>query len=65
MMSPGLDAGILEWARYYIHRGWCVVPIPPGQKKPHIKNWPKLRISESEIPKYFDRAGMVYLGRRS
>jgi putative DNA primase/helicase len=40
--------------RYYISRGWRIIPVPLGQKSPIISGWQNLRIDESDLPKYFE-----------
>ena len=40
----------------YINRGWAPVPIPYRKKKPVIKQWQKLRITEETAPKHFNGA---------
>jgi primase-like protein/bifunctional DNA primase/polymerase-like protein len=53
----------LEYAR----RGWCVVPIPCGQKKPAITGWQNFSAAIDDIPRLF-RDGQniaVRLGPRS
>lgn len=41
-------------AANWIDRGYLVVPIPHREKKPVITEWPKLRITPEDIPKYFN-----------
>src|SRR5262249_34229278 len=54
-------------ARDYLRRGWAVIPVPFRRKKPVLKNWPNLRLSELEIPRHFsDRCNVgVLLGEAS
>src|SRR5829696_6964266 len=40
-------------AARYIERGWAPVPIPAWQKGPQIPGWQRLRMSVSDIPRYF------------
>src|SRR5215203_4473803 len=40
-------------AARYIERGWSPVPIPARQKGPRISDWQRLRISVSDVPRYF------------
>lgn len=49
----------LQQAIKYVQRGWCVVPIPRGQKGPIIKGWQNLRLKAEELKEYFDDAGNV------
>src|SRR5215210_4975916 len=41
-------------AARYIERGWAPVPIPARQKGPQISGWQHLRMSASEVPRYFN-----------
>jgi putative DNA primase/helicase len=41
-------------AAQYIKRGLTVVPVPPRGKNPGRPGWEKLRISEEEVPLYFN-----------
>ncbi len=43
----------LHSAASYIERGLAPIPIPPGEKGPRLKDWPKLRIREEEVDHYF------------
>jgi hypothetical protein len=43
----------VEVAREYVQRGWRVVPIPAGLKKPVINGWPDLVIAADDLPRYF------------
>src|SRR5215211_2988852 len=40
-------------AARYIERGWAPVPIPARQNGPQIPGWERLRISVSDVPRYF------------
>jgi hypothetical protein len=42
-----------EAARWYIGKGFTVVPVPPREKNPGRDGWEKLRITEDEVPRYF------------
>src|SRR5258708_6937943 len=50
---PNSQPTILEIARDYTMRGWSVIPIPRRSKRPTIKNWPQLRITEPEVANHF------------
>lgn len=57
----------LDAACDYVRRGLAVVPVPRGEKAPRIPNWPELRLSETDIPKYFgagENIGLI-LGKPS
>jgi hypothetical protein len=43
----------LDCAEEYIGRGWAPVPIPTHEKAPRIREWPSLRITELNAPRYF------------
>jgi len=49
----------LEAAREYVRRGWCVVPIPYKQKGAVIKGWEQLRLTDEELPQYFDQPANI------
>jgi hypothetical protein len=36
-----------------IERGWAPVPIPARHKGPQIPGWQRLRMSASDVPRYF------------
>ena len=40
-------------AARYIERGWYVVPIPHGKKGPQLTGWQRLRLTTSDVPRYF------------
>jgi len=61
MKRPGTDASTLEWARYYLRHGWKPVPVPKRQKHPHLKNWPKLRLKDNDLPKNFRNGSNIGL----
>ncbi len=44
---------ITSVASDYLARGWSIVPIPYGKKRPILEDWPKLRIGRETIPNYF------------
>jgi hypothetical protein len=46
----------LEAALIYIRRGWRPIPVPYRKKGPELTDWPSLRISEAEAPRYFNGA---------
>jgi P4 family phage/plasmid primase-like protien len=46
-------------AARYIERGWAPVPIPARQKGPQIPGWQRLRISASDVPRYFNNGQNV------
>ena len=52
----------LDAARDYLRRGWQPVPIPRGEKAPRIKDWPNLRLNETDLPACFrsgDNIGLL------
>jgi hypothetical protein len=44
---------ILEAARNYLKRGWQPIPVPFQSKKPVLKDWPNLRVTEVDFAKHF------------
>ncbi len=32
----------------------CVIPVPHGEKVPRLPGWQKLRLTEEELPRYFN-----------
>jgi hypothetical protein len=48
-----------EAAYQFLQRGWSVIPIPCGQKAPGIKDWPRLRLQESDIEDAFMQGGNI------
>jgi len=60
MAQAGRDAVTpLDAAREYVRRGWCVVPIPFKQKRAVIKGWEQLRLTDDELPDYFDQPANI------
>src|ERR1700686_2716111 len=43
----------------YLRRGWQPVPVPHGEKKPNLTDWPSLRVTEANVAEYFGRGGNV------
>ena len=43
----------LDAARAYAARGWRVLPIPRGQKKPAISSWPNFVAAIDDLPQLF------------
>ncbi len=44
---------VLAAARAYTQRGWRVVPLVPGAKKPIRDDWPDLRLEENDLARHF------------
>lgn len=58
----------LDLALDYIARGWAPVPIPHRTKRPTLKSWEALRITEADAPRYFNGAAQnvgIILGQPS
>ena len=51
----------LEAAREYVRRGWRVVPIPCKQKRPLLKEWEQLRLTDADLAAYFDQPANIGL----
>jgi hypothetical protein len=51
----------------YLQRGWGVVPIPPGQKKPAMPGWQNFSAASEDVPRLFGSGEniAVRLGPRS
>lgn len=45
-----------------IKKGYAVVPIPPMQKAPTIKGWPKLKITEKNFEEFFPEDKQMNVG---
>jgi hypothetical protein len=51
------DKTILDYALEYHKRGWCVIPIKPGSKKPALRSWILYQTkqpTEKQLRKWFD-----------
>jgi Protein of unknown function (DUF3987)/Bifunctional DNA primase/polymerase, N-terminal len=44
---------VLVAAQRYVARGWRVVPVPLGQKKPILSGWQDLRLTADDLPHHF------------
>ena len=44
---------IIEAARAYLARGWCVVPIRAREKRPTVDRWQELRLAEGHLDAHF------------
>lgn len=51
----------LDAAREYVRRGWRVVPVPFKRKRPVLKEWERLRLTDAELPGYFDQPANIGL----
>src|SRR5436309_15335495 len=45
--------------RGYIQTGWSPVPIHIGKKGHRVAGWQNLRITELDLPKYFNTVGNI------
>jgi hypothetical protein len=55
LTAPSLSAPALEWALYYLRRGWSVVPVRRGEKIPALP-WHQFqtrRATEAEVRDWF------------
>jgi len=43
----------IDAAKDLLGRGWAVVPVPRGTKRPIIQGWPELRVEEAGLARYF------------
>jgi hypothetical protein len=37
----------------FLRRGWCAIPIPPGEKGPKVPGWNSLRLSADDLSRHF------------
>lgn len=51
----------LDAAREYVRRGWRVVPVPFKRKRPVLKEWEQLRLTDADLPSYFDQPANIGL----
>src|SRR5829696_8754643 len=42
-----------KYAADYIRRGMACVPLPERTKKPNLKGWQNLRLTEADVDHYF------------
>jgi hypothetical protein len=50
----------------YHQRGWRIVPIPAGQKRPAMQGWPDFKARSEDVPRLFDCKNIaVIVGARS
>jgi len=52
---------LLDAARRYLRRGYAPLPLPPGEKKPLIRGWTRLRLAEEDLPRHFNGVGNIGL----
>jgi hypothetical protein len=50
---------LFEAARWYLGRGYAPIPVPAGEKKPRLKGWTALRLSEPDLPAHFNGTGNI------
>ena len=50
-----MERSSLDRAIAYVHRGWCVIPIPYRSKNPDRWGWERLRLTEAELSRHFGR----------
>jgi hypothetical protein len=57
----------LAAAQEYVRRGWRCLPAAVGDEQYYLKDWPELKVTLQDIPKYFTADGniVVITGRRS
>lgn len=46
---------VLAAAREYRRKGWRVIPIARGGKRPQLPDWPQLRLDIEKLPKFFSK----------
>jgi len=57
----GDASSLLDAARWYRARGYAPIPLPAGEKKPVIRGWNALRLSEDDLPLHFNGTGNIGL----
>ena len=51
--------GTLNTLLSYARRGWRIVPIPSGQKRPAMEGWPTFHAKPDDVPRLFGRGENV------
>lgn len=46
---------IRDCLRAYLDEGWCPIPVHPRSKKPAVRDWPELRITENDLDQYWPK----------
>ncbi len=59
MITNNTIPATIEAARKFVAIGWAPVPVPYQTKGPVINNWQSLRLTDSELPKYFGNGGNI------
>jgi putative DNA primase/helicase len=57
----GDESRALRAARYYLGRGWAVLPVPAGSKNPNRPGWEALRLTEADLPRFFKNGANIGL----
>tara|TARA_R110000782_G_scaffold30348_6_gene75527 strand:+ start:27064 stop:29274 length:2211 start_codon:yes stop_codon:yes gene_type:complete len=57
----GDASSLLDAARWYHARGYAPIPLPAGEKKPVIRGWNTLHLSEDDLPLHFNGTGNIGL----
>ena len=52
---------VLDHARLYLRRGWSVLPVPLGEKKPKLPGWTGLRLTEDVLHQHFNGSSNIGL----
>lgn len=55
------ERNLLDAARWYLGRGYMPIPVPPREKKPRLKGWTNLRLTEAKLPAHFNGTGNIGL----
>ena len=53
------ERNLLDAARWYLRQGYIPIPVPPGEKKPRLRGWTNLRLTESQLPTHFNGVGNI------
>ncbi len=57
-MSAG-PSTLLDAARWYLARGYAVIPVPAGKKIPVLKGWTDLRLKCEDLSHHFNGTGNI------
>ncbi|MEL6739642.1 MAG: bifunctional DNA primase/polymerase [Planctomycetota bacterium] len=57
----GDASSLLDAARWYHGRGYAPIPLPASEKRPAIRGWNTLRLSEDDLPLHFNGTGNIGL----
>jgi hypothetical protein len=53
------ERNLLDAARWCLSQGYMPIPVPPREKKPRLKGWTNLRLTEAKLPAHFNGTGNI------